>query len=129
MANTRPRFSNSDLTNAYFNAAKSTAATTGHLLLDSDDARASGARHGHILQVLDIKNDSGADGSIYLGGAFESQILDEQGESDPDFLWERPSGTNPPGPLPLPPGGGPPGRRQPPRRSCCLRTPPRTTAS
>ena len=63
MANTRPRFSNSDLTNAYFNAAKSTAATTGHLLLDSDDARgvspnsagSGSARHGHILQVLDIK--------------------------------------------------------------------------
>lgn len=96
MANTRPRFSNSDLTNAYFNAAKSTAATTGHLLLDSVDNRGvgagvsagtGGARHGHILQVLDIKNDSGVDGSIYLGGAFESQITDEQGDSDPDFLW------------------------------------------
>lgn len=79
-----------DMANVYSNAVQ-TVATQGHVNLDNFPSVTSGSSadtHGHVLQVLDIKNDSGADGRVYIGGQFVSTTTNPAtGVTENDYLW------------------------------------------
>jgi len=97
MANSQSRFRvhkgrviGPDMANVYSNAVQ-TVATQGHVNLDNFPSVTSGSSadtHGHVLQVLDIKNDSGADGRVYIGGQFVATTTNPAtGAADEDYLW------------------------------------------
>lgn len=79
-----------DMANVYSNAVQ-TVATQGHVNLDNFPSVTSGSSadtHGHVLQVLDIKNDSGADGRVYIGGQFVATTTNPAtGVTENDYLW------------------------------------------
>ena len=79
-----------DMANVYSNAIE-TVATQAHANLDNFPAGVGGREtdtHGHVLHVLDIKNDTGADARVCVGGQFLSTTTNPAtGVAEVDFLW------------------------------------------